>query len=83
MPATTTRSIAAQPRTHHKGEKREAYLRAASEHGWGQAQTSGCGGMSLLREQDGHLRCRRLRVCHDHHRAQLSRGIPPRREPLR
>src|ERR1035437_7004576 len=55
MPATTARSIAAQPRTHHKGEKRESYLRAASEHGWGQAHTSGCGGMSLLREQDGQI----------------------------
>jgi hypothetical protein len=55
MPSTTTRSIAAQPATHHKGEKRERYLRAAGENGWGQDGTSGCGSMSLLREQDGQI----------------------------
>jgi hypothetical protein len=55
MPSTTTRSIAAQPATHHKGEKRESYLRASSEHGWGQAGSDGCGTISLLREQDGQI----------------------------
>ena len=62
MPSTTTRSIAMSSpthnilwATHHKGEKREAYLRAASEHGWGQTGGPRCGGMSLLREQDGQI----------------------------
>jgi hypothetical protein len=62
MPSTTTPSIAMSSpthnilwATHHKGEKREAYLRAASEHGWGQTGGPRCGGMSLLREQDGQI----------------------------
>src|ERR1035437_1490502 len=70
MPATTIRSIAAQTatqhgtdissspkawQTHHKGEKRERYLNAAGENGWGQDGRSGCGSMSLLREQDGQI----------------------------
>src|ERR1035437_9055572 len=55
MPATTIRSIAAQPPTHHRGEKREAYLRAAGENGWGQDGSAGCGSVVLLREQDGQI----------------------------
>jgi hypothetical protein len=55
MPATTTRSIASQPRTHHKGEKRERYLNASGENGWGQDGAAGCGSISLLREQDGQI----------------------------
>jgi hypothetical protein len=62
MPATTTRSISSAHPTHnilctahHKGEKREGYLRAASENGWGQAGSGGCGAISLLRVQDGEV----------------------------
>jgi hypothetical protein len=82
MPSTTARSIAAQPRTHHKGEKRESYLRAASEHGWGQAHTSGCGSMSLLREQDGQVMvlpatcgCWRCALCGPRRAAWLTEQI--------
>ena len=82
MPTTTTRSIAAQPRTHHKGEKRESYLRAASEHGWGQAGSDGCGTISLLREQDGEVMvlpalcgCWRCALCGPRRAAWLTEQI--------
>ena len=52
MPATTVATVA---HSHHKGEKRAAYLLASGQNGWGQAGTSGCGSMSLLREDAGQV----------------------------
>src|ERR1035437_3410884 len=69
MPATTIRSIASQPPTHHRGEKRERYLNAAGENGWGQDGSAGCGSMSLLREADGQIMV--VRACHGRWRCAL------------